>query len=186
MDDNAILDMYFARDESAIAETQEKYGKYCSSIAYNVLGSSEDADETVNDTYLVAWNAIPPQRPRFFSSFLGKITRNLALKKLRSRDVQKRGGITAHICLEELAECIPSSSGVEEEIGTRELAAIIDSFLRALPEMQRKIFLRRYWYMDTIEEISKNFGFGQSKVKMMLLRTREKLLIELEKEGVNL
>ncbi len=184
MDDNSILNMFFARDERAIRESSKKFGGVCTSLAYNILGNAQDAEEAVNDTFLSAWNAIPPERPRFLGAFICGITRNLSLKKLRAQSTQKRGG--SGIFLAELSECIPAQENVEEEISERELSKIIDKFLRTLEKTQRAVFIRRYWYMDSIEDISRAFGFGQSKVKMMLLRTRQKLLNELTKEGIYL
>ena len=185
MDDNSILDMFFARNESAISASREKYGGACTSLAYNILGNVQDTEEVLNDTFFAVWNAIPPEKPQFFSAFICKITRNLSLKKLRTRTAQKRRG-NCELCLAELSECIPSALNVEEEISARELSQILDKFLRGLEKTQRIIFIRRYWYMDSIEDIAKAFGFGQSKVKMMLLRTRQKLLNELTKEGIEL
>ncbi|MBQ8403609.1 MAG: sigma-70 family RNA polymerase sigma factor [Clostridia bacterium] len=185
MEDSDILALYFARDERAIEETQKKYGRYCRTVAYNVFANEADAEETVNDTYLGAWNSIPPQRPRIFSAFLAKITRNLALKKQRANMAARRGG-EAELTLLELCECVPASSDVEKEMEARELSAVIDTFLRGLPETERRVFMRRYWYMDSIDDICLAHGFTEGKVKMLLSRTRKKLLERLVKEGVNL
>lgn len=185
MDDNSILDMFFARDERAIRETSEKFGSACSSLAYNILGNTQDAEEVVSDAYLALWNAIPPEKPQFLCAFICGITRKLALKKLRARTAQKRGGIHGGFDAE-LSECIPAKESVEEEISAKELSVIIDKFLRSLEKTQRIVFIRRYWYMDPIDDIARKLGFGQSKVKMMLLRTRQKLLSELIKEGIYL
>ena len=184
--DSEILDLYFARDERAISETQKKYGAYLYTVAYNVLENSEDAGEAVNDTYLGAWNSIPPQRPCAFSAFLAATARNLSLKKLRAFGAKRRGGGEAAVTLEELGECIPSPSGVEKELEARELAHILDTFLRELPETERRIFMRRYWFMEKTQDICRDYGFTEGKVKMMLLRTRKKLLKRLTKEGVNI
>lgn len=184
MDDNSIVDMYWARNEKAIEVTGDKYGRYCYSIAYNILGSREDSDECVNDTYLGAWNSMPPNRPVILSTFLGKITRSLSLKKWRDKTRLKRGGGCADVTLEELKECIPAGSNIEEELETKELAEMVNEFLKELPVEERRIFLRRYWYFDSIEDICKRFGYGKSKVKMKLFRTREKLMKRLEGEGV--
>ncbi len=185
MDDNSILDMFFARDERAIRESSKKFGGACTSLAYNILGNAQDAEEVVSDTYLAVWNAIPPEKPQFLCAFICKITRNLALKKLRARSAQKRGGSSDGF-ITELSECIPAKESVEEEISVRELSQILDSFLRGLEKEARMVFIRRYWYMDSVADIARAFGFGQSKVKMMLLRTRQKLLNELTKEGIYL
>lgn len=185
MKDSDIVELYFARDERAIEETERKYGRYCRTVAYNVFANEADAEETVNDTYLGVWNSIPPQRPRIFSAFLAKITRNLALKKQRTKSAQKRGG-EAELTLLELCECVPDESDVEKELEVRELSAVIDAFLRELPETERRVFMRRYWYMDSIDDICRTHGFTEGKVKMLLSRTRKKLLARLMKEGVNL
>ncbi len=184
MEDNSIVDLYWARDERAIEVTSDKYGRYCYSIAYNILGSKEDSDECVNDTYLGAWNSMPPHRPAILSTFLGKITRSLSLKKWRDKTRLKRGGCQADITLEELQECIPTGSNIEEELEAKELVGVVNEFLKELPLEERRIFLRRYWYFDSIEDICKRFGYGKSKVKMKLFRTREKLMKSLEGEGV--
>ena len=186
MNDHEIVELYWMRDEKALEETRAKYGRYCYAIAYNILHNHEDSDESVNDTYLGAWNSIPPHRPELLSTFLGKITRNLSLKKLRSRLTQKRGGGEAALALEELEACLTSPSSMEETILEEELAQTLDKFLRTLPEIERRIFLCRYWYFDSISDISLRYGFGKSKVKMMLLRTREKLRKYLEQEDIYL
>ena len=185
MDDNLIIDMFFSRNEEAIRTLECKYGSLCKNIACNILEKQEDREEVLNDTLLAVWNAIPPERPRFLAAFVCGIARNLSLKKLRAQNAQKRGGAYA-LCFDELSECIPSASSVEGEVSARELSKIIDKFLRTLEKTQRAVFIRRYWYMDSIEDIAADFGFGQSKVKMMLLRTRQRLLNELTKEGINL
>jgi len=182
MEDRKIIEMFLSRDENAINETAEKYGKYCYSIAFNILGSHSDSEECVNDTYLGAWNSIPPQIPQIFSAFLAKITRNLSLKKFRSKTAEKRGGDTA-AALDELYECIPSENTVLDAIEAKELAQIIDMFLRGLSEEERYIFLRRYWHLDSIKSIGQRLSISEGQVKMKLLRTRKKLLLKLQKEG---
>ena len=182
MDDNKIIELYFRRDESALSETDKKYGRYCYSIAYNILFDREDSKESVNDTYLGAWNAMPPKRPAVLSSFLGRITRNIALKRYRERSAAKRGGGAVAVSLEELSECIAASDTVERTMERQELSRIVDSFLRALPEGERNVFIRRYWYCDEISAIAKRYGATKGKIKMMLLRTREKLAKELRRE----
>ncbi len=186
MDDNSIIDMYWARDEKAIDATKDKYGRYCYSIAYGILENLEDAEECVNDTYLGAWNSIPPHKPQMLSTFLGKLTRNISLNRWREKHRIKRGGGEVQLTLDELQECLPSGNTVEKEIETKELAIIISGFLRGLEAEERRIFLRRYWYFDSVDEICKRFGFGKSKVKMKLMRTRNKLLVKLKEEGVYL
>lgn len=182
MDNRDIVELYWQRNENAISETQAKYGRYCFSIAQNIIGNKQDSEECVNDTYISAWNAIPPHRPVVLSTFLGKIARRLSLKKLRRRHTAKRGGEVA-LTLDELTECIPSNS-TENAIHIRELSKIIDDFLSKLPTDERRIFVCRYWYCEKIAQIAKRFGFGQSKVKMTLKRTREKLRERLKKEDM--
>lgn len=184
MEDKDIVELYWKRDEQAIKETKIMYGRYCHSIAYNILHNNEDAEECVNDTYMGAWNSMPPHKPELLSAFLGRITRNISLKKWRAGTADKRGGGEMALTLDELQECVPASNDVHESIEVKALANIIDTFLRSIPENERRVFICRYWYMDSIADICEQFGFGQSKVKMMLLRTREKLLKELVKEGV--
>ena len=184
MDDARIVDLYWERSEAAIAETSSKYGKYCYAIAYNILSNAQDADESVNDTYLNTWNSMPPHRPNILSAFLGKITRTLSIDKWRSRTAEKRGGGEVVLALDELSECVPSTNSVEDAIEAAELEKIIDGFVMSLPIMERRVFICRYWYLDSINEICQQFGFSQGKVKMMLHRTRTKLQSCLEKEGV--
>lgn len=182
MEDGEIVALYWQRSEQAIAETQCKYGGYCYSIAKNILWSAEDSEETVSDTYIGAWNAMPPSRPEQLRTFLGKITRRLALKKLRTQTAEKRGGGETQLVLDELEGCVPAGADVEMQVELRELVRRIDAFLQTLSREERRVFLCRYWYFDSITEIAERFGFGQSKVKMMLLRTRGKLLTQLERE----
>ena len=183
MDDKQIVDLYFARSEQAIAETARKYGKYCSSIAQNILGNIPDTEETVNDTYIGAWNSIPPHQPAMLSTYLGKITRRLALKRWAANRALKRGGGEVSLALEELAGCIPSDFDVESRIEMVELTQILNKFVRNLPQPERNVFLCRYWYLYSIEAIARQQDFSQSKVKSMLSRTRKKLYAHLQKEG---
>lgn len=184
MEDSQIIALYFQRSEEAISATDRKYGSYCLSIAQSILSDREDAKEAVNDTYLGAWNAIPPHRPQRFAAFLGKITRRISINRWQAGRTVKRGGGELTLALDELADCIPSGWDVEREIEGKALAKLLNTFVRALPETERKVFLLRYWYLDSIEAIAKRFGFSQSKVKSMLFRTRNKLRAELEKEGI--
>ncbi len=184
MEDSKIIDMYLKRDELAIKETQEKYSDFCYQIAYRILNNCDDAKECENDTYLRVWNSIPPQKPNVFSSFLGMIVRGLSLDRWRKNHAQKRGGCEFSLSLSELEECIPDRKSVYDEIETKELSLIISTFLHSLPEIESNVFLQRYWHFYSIKEISNHYGFTQSKVKMMLLRTRNKLYELLTKEGV--
>jgi len=184
LDDNMILDLYWARSESAISETAQKYGGYCTKIAMNILQNSEDTEECVNDTYLKTWNAIPPQRPTIFSSFLGKIIRNLSLNKYKEQRAKKRGGYEVVLLLDELEDCVPSGNRVEYEYEAGVIAQTIDRFLHSIDAESRIVFVRRYWYVDSIRSIAARFQMSESKVKSMLFRTRSKLRIYLEKEGI--
>ena len=184
MEDAGIVGLYWARSEKAIEETTAKYGNYCHCIALNILGNAADAEECVNDTYLHAWNSIPPHRPANLAAFLGKITRRVAIDKWRRQNAGKRGGGEVTLVLEELAQCIPGSHDVEQKVEAAELAEAVNRFVRSLPLMERRIFLCRYWYLEGIGDISRRFGFSQSKVKMILLRQRKKLQAYLEKEAL--
>ena len=183
MNDLSIIKLYFARDEEAIKQTDIKYGKLCHSVAYNILNNSGDSEECVNDTYNEAWNAIPPHRPSILSTFLGKITRRLSIDKFRHRNAAKRGGSEMMLVLDELQDCIASDEKIEQEYEKKRLSEVVNAFVISLPEIEQKVFLCRYWYMDSIEVICKQFEFSESKVKSMLYRTREKLRDMLVKEG---
>lgn len=183
MDDREIVELYWARSEQAISETRSKYGSYCYSIAYNILNSNEDAEESVNDTYHDAWNSIPPHRPSILSTFLGKITRRISIDRWRRRTAEKRGGGEMPLALEELQECVVADRDTEKEFEKKHLSDVVNSFVKKLPETEQKVFLCRYWYMDSISTISQQFGFSESKVKSMLFRTRNQLRTVLEKEG---
>ena len=182
MEDQGIVALFFERSKQAIVETDKKYGGYCYSIAYNILSSREDSEESVNDTYLTAWNTIPPRKPNLLNAFLGKITRHISIDRWRKRSAQKRGGKEMILALDELDECV-GSQGLEAEISRRELTRSLNDFLAALPETERNVFLSRYWYLDSIEAITKITGFSQSKVTSMLHRTRGKLRKRLSEEG---
>ena len=186
MEDQQIIELYHERSETAISETAKKYGKYCYTIAYHILYNEQDSEECVNDTYLRTWEAIPPQYPNKFSAFLGKITRNLALNRYRYYVSQKRGNGQVILALEELQECIPDSGSVEQEVEEKYLVEIMNGFLHDLPKDKRMIFLRRYWYLSSIQEIAEDYEISESKVKMTLLRVRNKLKQVLEKEGIAL
>ena len=182
MDDQGIVALFFDRSEQAIAEVDKKYGGYCYTIAYNILSSPEDSEESVSDTYMTAWNTIPPRKPSILNAFLGKITRHISIDRWRKRSAQKRGGKEIILALDELGECVAADS-MEAEISQRELTRVLNSFLSGLPETERNVFLCRYWYMDSIEAIGKMTGFSQSKVTSMLHRTRGKLRKVLAEEG---
>ena len=183
MEDKQIVDLYWAREESAIYETDVKYGSYCHSIAYTILQNQQDAEESVNDTYMDAWNTMPPNRPSILATFLGKITRRISIDRWRIRSAKKRGGDEITLALDELEECVSSSHDVELQAQRNELIAALHSFLDHLPETERRIFLLRYWYLEPIQSIADQYGFTQSKVASMLHRIRGKLRKQLEKEG---
>ncbi len=186
MDDKQIIELYWQRSESAIAETAEKYGGYCRSIAYNILHSEEDSQECVNDTYLAAWNSMPPKRPSVLRTFLGRLTRNLSLNMYEKSSAEKRGGGQTELALDELSECIPAPNGTECAMDDIALTELLDRFLVSLSARQRRIFMRRYWYFSPVREISAELGIGESSVKMSLFRSRNKLRQLLEKEGVSI
>ena len=182
MDDEKIVELYWERDENAIRQTQLKYGRYCYSIAFNILGDREDSEECESDTYLDAWNRIPPERPGELSSFIGMLARRRALDRYRYKTAQKRAAYNELVPLRELEECLSSEKSVVDELAEKELAKAISDFLYTLSETECNVFLRRYWYFDSIADICKRYGYGQSRVKMMLKRSREKLVKYLEKE----
>ena len=184
MEDERIVELFWARDEGALAEVEAKYGRYCFAIANGILRNDEDAKECMNDAFLGAWNAIPPNRPEVLSTFLGKITRNLSLMKLRKRTADKRGGGNAETPLDEYEELIPSGASIDENLDAEAIAEILNDFLANVSQDERRAFLRRYWYFDSIGDIASRLGFSQSKVKMMLKRTRDRLKARLKKEGV--
>ena len=184
MNDKNIVDLYFNRDEEAITQTDKKYGRYCYSIAYNILTNKEDAEESVSDTYMTAWRAIPPRRPSVLSTFLGKITRHISIDRWRERSAYKRGGGEVTLALEELEDCVAGLQNVEMEYERKELIRAYVKFLDTLPITERRVFLCRYWYVDSVEALAEKFGFSQSKVKTMLHRTRAKLRKQLAEEGL--
>lgn len=184
MEDIQIIQLYFSRSETAIVETDKKYGPYCYSISYNILSDREDARECVSDTYLAAWRAIPPRQPKILATFLGKITRNLSIDRWRGYNRQKRGGGEVVLALEELGDCVADPQNVETQMERKQLARVFNRFLVELPETERRVFLCRYWYLDPVATIAGYFGFTESKVTSMLHRTRKKLRIALEKEGL--
>ena len=183
MRDEEILDLYFRRDERAIAETDNKYGNYCEKIAGNILESDLDVEECVDDTYMKAWNKIPPTRPRVFKAFLAKITRELAFDRYRCMTSKKRGNGVMEEVLEELEACIPDHCNVEDSILGTELATIVRDFLNSLPEKEAYIFLSRYFYAEDLLSISKKFGISKNNVSVILNRLRGKLRTKLVKEG---
>ena len=182
--DNEILDLYFARDEKALAETAAKYGAYIFTVAHNILGTEEDSEECVNDTYLNTWNAIPPKRPDIFRLFLAKIARHLAINRYNMGHAAKRGSGQMPAVLDELAEVVAGTSDPEGEVVAGELREKIDGFVRTLGEREANLFIRRYFYAEPVEEIAVRYGLTQGNVSVILHRTRNKLRAYLEKEGL--
>lgn len=181
--DEHIVALYWERSEQAITESATKYGNYCHSIAYSILASREEADESVNDTWFDAWTQMPPHRPKILSTFLGKITRRISIDRWRKNHADKRGGGELPLVLDELEDCISTGSETETALERQEMERIMREFLHPLPKTERSIFLRRYWYMQPIAEIAAEFGFSVSKTTSMLHRTRAKLRKKLESEG---
>ena len=183
LDDKRIIDLYFMRDESAISETSEKYGKLLNHIAFTILNSSEDAEECVDDTYMKAWQSIPPTRPSILSAFLSKITRNLSINRYMQNKARRRN-VNADAVFEEIAECVPDTSGpISDTIAMKDA---INGFLRTLPETQRKIFVKRYFYMMSVKEIAAEIRTSSNYVKVNLSRAREKFKAHLEKAGISI
>ena len=181
MDDRQIISMLFQRDDNALKEIAVKYGKLVFRVAENILRCAEDSRECVNDTYLAVWNSIPPQNPNPFVAFICKITRNLSIKKLRDKNAQKRSAdlLPIHELHMEIADC-----SFQSKIDARALGRMIDSFLDTVDEESRVIFVKRYWFSDNITEIAKQTGLSEKNVYQKLSRTRKKLRVYLEKEGV--
>lgn len=175
MDDAKIVQLYWDRNEQAISVTANKYGNYCTSIAINILGNREDAEECVNDTYMNAWNSMPPHRPNILSTFLGKIVRNLSFNRYKHNTADKRGGGELPVVLDELSDLVSGKDDVEQESEHKELVKSIDAFLDTLSPEKRSIFISRYWYTDSISEIAVRHGMNDGAVSMTLNRLRLKL-----------
>ena len=181
MEDRDIVDLYFQRDEQAISLTSSKYQRYCMQIAMNILENREDSEECVNDAYLAAWNSIPPNRPERLSAYLGKLTRNLSLNRLKSMKASKRGGGEFALSLDELEDCVAENIDDTEQLGK-----YISEFLFSQPKDVRQVFVRRYFYSDSIADISKLFGMSESRIKSMLHRTRQRLQSFLAERDINI
>ncbi len=184
MEDSEIMDLYWARRESAVTETANKYGRYCYAISHNILHNEEDAQECVNDTYLRAWNAMPPRRPDRLSAFLGRITRNLSINRYKGLHTEKRGFGETPLVLSELNDCVPSLSGTEQAADDGALVEALNVFLEGQPREKRILFIQRYWYLTPIKELAALHGGGESKIKSLLFRMRGELKAHLEKEGI--
>ena len=184
MEDGKIIDLYWARSQQAIAASEEKYGPYCHTIARRILDREEDAEECVNDTWLRAWNAMPPQRPGILSAFFGKLTRNLSLDRWRRNKAAKRGGSQVEIALHELEDCLPDRRSPDENLEAGETAALISAFLRRQSEADRALFVRRYFHLEPLDSLTRRFGMSMGQVKSKLHRMRGRLKLELEREGI--
>lgn len=183
MEDARIVALYWDRNEEAITASEDKYGAYCSTISYNITASLEDAEECVNETWLRAWNVIPPDRPVRLTAFFGKIVRNLSLDCLRRKNALRRGGGNVCLALDELEECIPAEHNVEQTVLTGELAKTISRFLKTLTERERKLFLRRYFYLEPMELAARHMKLTPKHASVILYRVRAKLAQELREEG---
>jgi len=183
LEDNEIIQLYWDRSEEAVSETDRKYKALCMHIAGNILSDRSDSEECLNDTYLAAWNAIPSDRPKFFPAFLCRIMRNIALKRYEYNSAAKRCP-EVKLSLDELDECIPSDENVERICDAKELGRLISDFLREQSEKNRVVFIRRYWYYDSVREIAERYAFSENAVKQILFRMREKLKVFLAEEGL--
>ena len=183
MEDRQIIDLYWQRSSDAIRESEHKYGAYCRTISQNILQNREDAEECVNDTWLKAWNAMPPHRPARLALFFAKIVRNLSFNRVEALSAQKRGRGELPLVLEELAECIAAPSDVESEYEARELGRSLDRFVCSLPSREANIFLRRYFFTDSVAQIAERYGLSENHTGVLLSRTRKKLRQHLTKEG---
>lgn len=186
MEDEKIISLYKERSESAISETDKKYGVRCRSTAYNILQNREDSEECANDTYMKLWNAIPPQEPSPLAAFIYRIVRNLALDRVKAALRKRRAGENYTDVYNEISDCIPSGENVAKSVEDKELTALIDRFLDTLSREKRTMFLMRYWNFSTSADIAKRLCLSESKVRVTLMRTREKLREYLEKEGVDI
>lgn len=182
MEDQQIIDLYWERSDRAITESDKKYGKYCGSIAYNICANHEDAEECVSDTWFASWNQMPPKRPNILSAFFGAITRNAAINRIRSQSREKRGGGETDLVLSELEQCIPAPDNVEKTVEMQELAQAVRRFAASLREGDRVIFLARYYYVLSNEEIASRLGCSSGKVRTTLYRLRQKLRKQLKEE----
>ena len=183
MDDQRIIELYLERSEKAIEETRLKYGRYCQTIAFNILGSDPDAEECVNDTYLEAWNKMPEDRPAYLGAYLARIVRCISIDRFRAAHRQKRG--EAASLTDELADCIPSGMTPEEEYENGRIAKLINKFLFELDEERRRMFTLRYFYSDSVSDVAHKLGVSVPKVKTTLHRLRGELREYLEKEGIS-
>ena len=186
MEDEQIVQLYWDRDEEALRKTEEKYDRYLTKIALNILADREDSRESVNDTYLAAWNSMPPHRPGILSTYLGKITRQISIDRFRYRNRDKRRQSEYALSLEELGDCVSAGNTTEEIVNVKLLADSIGIFLRLQSEQARNAFIGRYYYLDSLKEVAAYCGISKSKCKTLLYRTRVALKEYLRKEGFDL
>lgn len=183
MEDAGIIALYWARNTRAIDESQRKYGTFCTRLSENILSSREDAEECVSDTWLRAWDTMPPQKPRSLRAYLGRIVRNLSLDRWRAGQAQKRGGGMEQL-LGELDECVPGPGSAEDAVENREIARCIDQWLAGLAREDRVVFVRRYWYGQQVKELARRNGCAPEKMAQRLYRLRQGLRKALEQEGI--
>lgn len=181
MEDTAIIELYWARNEDALTQTDQKYGTMCRTLAFHILSNRQDSEECVNDTWHRAWNTMPPQRPDSLRAYLGRIVRNLSISRLRQRTAQKRGGIHTLFC--ELEDCLPAPAHVEQDLDAKELAGAISRWLRTLDTDDRVLFVRRYWYGEPLHALASQWGFEPNRMAKRMLKLRRSLKRSLEQEG---
>ncbi len=186
MDDNALLRGLTAREPAALDALQKTYGGYCYAVAFNILGSHEDAEETVNDALQAAWDAVAQNKPEVLRAYLGKLTRNLALKRVRFNNAKKRGGGAAQAVYDELSECLQANETTESAADADALGVLLRDFIHRLPATKRRVFLLRYWYFETVPAIAGETGISEAKINSLLFRLREQLKNELREEGFSL
>ena len=184
MNDSEIVNLYWKRSEQAVVETAKKYGKYCHTIAYNILENTEDSEECVNDTYLSAWRTIPPKKPSVLRTFLGRLTRNISIDLFRKKHADKRDSGNAYSLLDELSECVSGTDNVFDDLDAKEISGMISSFLGSIKETDRIIFVLRYWYGYPVDDISKKTGLSTNNVSVRLSRTRKALADHLRERGI--
>ena len=185
MDDRQIIELFFNRDEAALSETQEKYGKYCLKIAGNILEDVEDSKECVNDTWVTAWNRIPPLKPVSLKAFLGKVVRDISLSKFREKHAEKRN-VAMTVMLDELEECIPSGINIEDQAEKRELIGLVNDYLESIKTEDRALFVRRYYFGESVKSLSEEYGCSENRMTQRLLKIRRKLKVFVEKGGYEL
>lgn len=186
MDDRHIVALFLERSEEAILQTDIKYGRYCHRVAFNILGNSEDSEECVNDAYMRVWGSIPPNEPESLSAYVGKITRNIALDKLRQKNSDKRGNGEVPVLLDELAECLSGGDEYERRMDSQEIVNALNGFLETLSAVERGVFMRRYWMAEPIANVAERYNISVSKTTTMLFRLRGRLKKHFMKEGISL